>query len=145
MIPPFDDETGLLPAGEHYADWGEITDRFGWNAHRRHILKGLLRLVTALRDGGCRLCLLDGSFVTRKELPSDFDAACDYNDMEPLALLRLRLTASSEIMKAEYRGEVFPCNETVPSDGRYTFREYFQRDDDDTPKGIIAVNLASVP
>ena len=33
-IPPFDQESGLLPPGEHEAGWEEIQARLGWNARR---------------------------------------------------------------------------------------------------------------
>ena len=145
MIPEFDTTTGYLPAGEHAATWDEVKERFGWNAQRRRILRGLLRLASALRDGGCGLFLLDGSFVTAKEMPSDFDACCDYGGMSPRELVRLRLMAGKEIMKAEYRGEVYAYEEPVASDERYTFREFFRRDHDDVPKGIVSLNLASLP
>ncbi|XYD11439.1 hypothetical protein R1A27_14145 [Methylobacterium sp. NMS12] len=145
MIPAFDPDTGYLPRGEHAADWIELTARFAWNDHRRHLLSGLRRLAAALRDEGCALFLLDGSFVTRKEFPGDFDACCDYTGMSAIALIRLRLMGSKEIMKAEYLGEVYAYEQQVPSDGRYTFREFFRRDLDDIPKGMVRLNLASVP
>lgn len=145
MIPDFNSETGYLPQGEHAADWIEVIDRFAWNDHRRHLLSGLRRLAAALRDEECRLFLLDGSFVTRKEFPGDYDACCDYAGMSPIALMRLRLMGSREIMKAEYLGEVYAYEQLVPSDRRYTFREFFRRDRDDFPKGVVRLNLASVP
>ena len=145
MIPAFDNDTGYLPTGEHPADWDEVWERFGWNDHRRRLLRGLLRLASALRDGRCRRFILDGSFITTKEFPSDFDACCDYEGMSPMDLVDLRLMSSKEVMKAEYLGEVYPLGELVQSDLRYTFRQFFQRDHDDVPKGVIALNLASVP
>ena len=145
MIPDFDAATGYLPAGEHVADWNEVSDRFAWNAHRLHLLSGLRRLAAALRDAGCGLFLVDGSFVTRKEFPGDFDACCDFTGMSAITLMRLRLMASKEIMKAEYYGEVYAYARSVPSDERYSFREFFQRDVDDIPKGLVHLNLASVP
>ena len=145
MIPPFDDTTGYLPAGEHHADWNEVAERFGWNDHRRRLLRGLHRLSAALRDLGCMIFLLDGSFITEKELPSDFDACCDYAGIPPKDIYRLRLVDTSEVMKAEWLGEVYPLGEHVPSDDRYTFREFFQSDRSDLPKGIVRLDLASVP
>ncbi len=145
MIPPFDDRTGYLPAGEHRAEWHEVAERFGWNDHRRQLLRGLHRLTSALRDLGCRLFLLDGSFVTEKDMPSDFDACCDYSGIPPKDLYRLRLMDSKEVMKAEWSGEIYPFQEHVPSDCRYTFRAFFQSDRDDMPKGVVSLDLGSVP
>lgn len=145
MIPDFDPATGYLPQGEHAANWSDVIARFAWNTHRQHLVSGLCRLARALRDERCRLFLLDGSFVTRKEFPGDFDACCDYTGMSAIALKRLRLMTTKEIMKAEYFGEVYAYARPVPSDDRYTFREFFSRDGDDVPKGLVRLNLASVP
>lgn len=145
MIPDFDMVTGYLPNGQHPASWDEVEHRFGWNDHRRRLLQGLLRLATALRDGGCRFFVIDGSFVTAKELPSDFDACCDYQGMSPIELYRLRLMSGKDVMKAEYRGEVYAYAERVPTGHRFTFLEFFQRDRDEIPKGVVLLNLSSLP
>ncbi|MFH6780892.1 MULTISPECIES: DUF6932 family protein [Methylobacterium] len=145
MIPEFEQSTGYLPEGEHFADWDELTARFAWNPHRQRIHSGLQRLARALRDERCGLFLLDGSFVTRKEFPGDFDACCDYTGMSPIALTRLRLMGSKEIMKAEYHGEVYAYAQQVSSQNQYTFREFFQRDIEDIRKGMVRLNLESVP
>jgi hypothetical protein len=40
---------------------------------RRTLLAGLREALGALREAGCRTVYLDGSFVTAKEAPEDFD------------------------------------------------------------------------
>lgn len=72
MILPFD-LNGNLPSGIHWADWKEFGKRFGTNPHRRNLLKGLKSAAASLRKVGCRAIYIDGSFVTTKELPNDFD------------------------------------------------------------------------
>jgi hypothetical protein len=74
VIPPFDPRTGRLPRGEHHASWEEVVERFGWNERRRRLIDGLADAVTALADAGCRRLWLNGSFVTAKDEPGDFDA-----------------------------------------------------------------------
>jgi len=39
-----------------------------------------------LRKAGCRLVYLDGSFVTRKEHPGDFDACWDVQNVDDTSL-----------------------------------------------------------
>ena len=75
MIPPLDPATGRLLLGEHEATWEEVVERFGWNEHRRRLLDGLAEGVGMLATAGCQRVWLNGSFVTDKELPADFDAA----------------------------------------------------------------------
>ena len=76
-IPPFDPETGVLPTGEHAASWDDVLDRFGWNVTRRRQLDGLVEALALLAEAGCRRVWLNGSFVTAKDEPGDFDAVWD--------------------------------------------------------------------
>lgn len=94
MIPRFDDH-GRLPLGEHTATWEEIVERFGWNPHRRRLLDGLSDGLQALAAAGCRQVWLDGSFVTSKDEPADFDACWDLEgvDLDRLDPVLLDLSA----------------------------------------------------
>ena len=66
-IPPFDPTTGLLPPGEHNADWAEIRDRLGWNVRRRRLLDGLRECLEVLGEAGCTRVWVNGSFVTARK------------------------------------------------------------------------------
>ena len=72
-MPQFDAE-GLLPTGIHRATWHEVTARFGKTPWRRQLLDELGMAFDSLRRAGCRTVYIDGSFVTSKEIPNDFDA-----------------------------------------------------------------------
>ena len=72
-IPPFAPVTGLLLPGEHPATWDEIEARFGWNLRRRQLLDGLADGLAAFAGAGCSRVWLNGSFVTNKDEPGDFD------------------------------------------------------------------------
>ncbi|MDN5942574.1 MAG: hypothetical protein L0H94_11880 [Nitrospira sp.] len=74
MIPAFSAKTGNLPPGEHPAAWEEIVERFGHTQWRNKLLDGLKAALESLRAAGCKKIYLDGSFVTAKERPGDFDA-----------------------------------------------------------------------
>lgn len=142
MIPAFDELTGELPPGEHPAGWAEVVERFGWNAHRLWLLAGLLRAATNLRDAGCTFFLLDGSFVTTKPDPSDYDACCAFTGMDPLKI-DPHLLMGKKAMKAEFRGEIHP--ESHSADGLSPFREFFQTDRDGVSKGVIILDLSTLP
>ena len=73
MIPDFDPKTGYLPPGVHDASWKEVAERFAANPYRQRLVAGLLAALRNLAAAGCKRALLDGSFVTAKETPSDFD------------------------------------------------------------------------
>ena len=142
MIPTFDALTGELPPGEHPAGWVEVCQRYGWNEHRRGLLAGLKRAATNLRDAGCKFFLLDGSFVSSKEHPGDFDACCDYTGMDPLKISP-HLLMGKKAMKAEFRGEIHP--ESHSANGLSPFREFFQTDRDGIPKGVVVLDLGTLP
>ena len=50
---------------------------FGGTAHRAELLAGLLDALHDLQRAGCRLAYLDGSFVTDKDAPGDYDLCWD--------------------------------------------------------------------
>jgi hypothetical protein len=72
MIPEFDD-SGNLPPGIYWATWEEIIDRFGTSERRQSLLEGVKQALMALQKAGCNCAYLNGSFVTSKENPNDFD------------------------------------------------------------------------
>src|SRR5579885_1526760 len=76
VIPEFD-ELGRLPPGVHAASWDEIVARFGGSAWRARLLDGLRSALLSLKSAGCTVAYIDGSFVTAKGEPGDFDACWD--------------------------------------------------------------------
>jgi hypothetical protein len=76
MIPPFA-SSGLLPPGIHWASWPDFVARYGLNTHRQRLLGGLDRARVALREAGCTKLYIDGSFVSEKEYPADYDGCWD--------------------------------------------------------------------
>lgn len=90
---------------------------------------------------------VDGSFVTAKELPNDFDACWDPRgvriaDLDPA--LRT-FDPGRATQKAKYLGELFPMTFAANSDGA-TFLEFFQTNrHTELPKGIVALDLRRLP
>ena len=147
MIPPFDPATGNLPPGVHEATWDELMARYGYNQHRSALLAGLAAALDALRAAGCRRAYVDGSFISAKELPGDFDgcweaAGVDVNLLDPVLLDFANRRAAQ---KAKFRGELFLAH--APADLFGTrFLEFFQRDKHiGAPKGIIAIDPGGLP
>ena len=73
MIPTADRATGNLPPGSHEATWDEFVACYGHTPHRLTLLAGLKAALDALRRAGCKRAYVDGSFVTVKDVPNDFD------------------------------------------------------------------------
>lgn len=85
MIPAFNPD-GNLPPGIHEATWQEVEDRYGRTGRRRRLLTGLYGALTVLRDAGCQTVWINGSFVTAKAAPGDFNACWDVADVDPTRL-----------------------------------------------------------
>lgn len=144
MLPPFDDR-GLLPAGIHPAGWSEFRERFAWNAIRAAQFGGLRRAATILARFGCGKLYLDGSYVTEKELPGDYDAIWDAGgvDLEGLQAVEpfflLNFPTDHEVLKIKFGGEFFPVQMTEGRSGR-PFLDFFQIDKETGgPKGIVSL------
>lgn len=145
MIPEFD-ENGNLPPGIHAATWEEIAQRYAGSSRRRELLAGLERALLSLRDAGCRIAYLDGSFVTTKDSPGDFDACWEARGVNAAMLdpVLLDFSARRAAQKAKYGGELFPADGAAEPAGT-RFLEYFQRDrETGEAKGIIAIDLGGL-
>ncbi len=145
MIPDFDGD-GKLPPGIHYGTWSEIVTRFGTTLHRQRLLSGLAKALQCLTRAGCRRIFLDGSFVTTKEHPNDYDVCYDVSGVDPAVLPSefidfsdFRKTRAEQ--KAKYYGEFLPAHFRERGSGT-TFLEFFQMDrETGREKGIIALDI----
>jgi len=142
VIPQFG-QNGLLPPGTHWATWQEIIDRFGGTPHRQALLSGLRGALSALKKAGCTRVYIDGSFVTAKQIPADYDACWDAIGikrglLDPVFLdFRNRRAAQ----KVKYLGEFFPARWTESGSGK-TWLEFFRVDRvTGDQKGIVAIDL----
>ncbi|MBV9281512.1 MAG: hypothetical protein JOZ41_15645 [Chloroflexi bacterium] len=145
MIPPFESGTGKLPPGEHEATWAEVARRFGTTAQRQQLLQGLRSALDALARAGCRRVWLNGSFVTAKETPQDFDLCWDRSGVEAHLLDPVLLDLSNKRagQHATFGGAVWPADFVVESGN--TILTDFQRDykNNDRPKGIVVIDPTS--
>lgn len=142
LIPPFQLD-GNLPPGVHWEVWLEIEARLGQTFHRRGLLRGLGEAIESLVDAGCGAVYLDGSFVTAKEQPGDFDACWDVAGVNPDKLdpVFFNFDNGRAAQKARFGGELFPAQLPEAWSGK-TFLEFFQTDRvTGTLKGIIGIDL----
>jgi len=125
--------------------WDEIVARFSSNEHRARLLNGLLNAIRNLVGAGCKSILLDGSFVTSKDLPRDYDGAWDTRGVDPNLLDPVLLDFSNgrAAMKAKYGGELFPASaQAAPG---VLYRDFFMTDRNGVPKGVVLIDLGSLP
>jgi hypothetical protein len=146
VIPLFQSD-GNLPPGLHTATWEAVADRFGSTPKRQRLLSGLRAALDALGVAGCRRVYLDGSFVTAKRAPGDFDACWDVAGVDPALLdpVLLIFDQGRAAQKAKYGGELFPAQLPNGITG-LTFLEFFQIDKRTArPKGIVVMDLEEWP
>jgi len=128
----------------HRATWEEISERFGTTVHRRGLLAGLREALAILGTAGCRAVYIDGSFVTDKEVPNDFDACWDTTgvDLAGLDPVLRELAPPRAAQKARFGGELFP--DVVEAGSGLLFSEFFQRQRSGRTKGIVAIDPRSM-
>lgn len=141
VLPQFT-TLGLLPTGVFEPEgWAEFVYRFGTNPTRRRLIEGLKDALRLLKNAGCHVVYVNGSFTTAKELPGDFDvcwdtAGVDFDRLDPI-FFKLRHPRTE--MKARFGGELFPAS--AGAGNGETFLEFFQHDRNGTPKGIVKLDL----
>ncbi|MEH2055922.1 MAG: hypothetical protein V7K97_07105 [Nostoc sp.] len=145
MIPEFD-ESGILPSGVHWAEWSEFQEIFVTSLTRQRMIDRLELAMTQLKAAGCRTIYIDGSFVTSKQKPGDFDACwedngVDINYLESIAPTLFNFALRRAEQKIKYKGEIFPSNYPANDSGT-AYIDFFQFDTrTNTRKGIIAIDL----
>ena len=144
MIPAFE-TTGLLPHGIYWTSWYDLSSRFGSNSHRARLLSGLKRGLEALSIAGCQTVYVNGSFVTSKVIPNDYDACWDVTGVNVAQLDTVFLDFKNfrASQKAKYFGEFFPAQFKAEASSPFrTYLNFFQCDKNTGgSKGIIGLAL----
>lgn len=98
-----------------------------------------------LAAAGCGELLLDGSFVTAKPLPGDYDGAWETAGVDPDRLdpVLLDFTSGRAAMKAKYLGDLFPASALAAPGVLY--RDFFKTDRNGVEKGVVLIDLESLP
>ena len=145
MIPNFIIVPGalwpLLPPGIHDASVEEVYKRYATNDRRRELFRGFKSAIENFFNSGCPQVFLDGSYVTAKPEPNDYDALWDRRHVDPTKLdpVFLDFTHGTKFQKAKYKGEFFPVS-GIERSSRRSFMEFFQIDRlTGTQKGIVRI------
>lgn len=103
----------VLPPGVHSATLADVGARYATNERRRWLFEGILEVAKSLRAAGCAVMFLDGSFVTDKDEPNDFDGYWDPAGVIPSLLDPVFMDFENEqaAQKHKFRGEMFIAEE----------------------------------
>jgi hypothetical protein len=107
-------------------------------------LTGLRAALTTLKDAGSKHVYLDGSFVTAKQVPADWDACWELEGVNLEMLDRILIDADffPDRMKDKYLGDLFLHAPRLPGGNLLAL---FQRDRDGLRKGIVVIDLETLP
>ena len=119
----------------------QVEKRFATNPIRQQQFEGLVRASNALGIAGSETLWLDGSYITNKDEPGDFDATFDATNIDWIALGieepdLLDFDSPRSTQKRVYGGELLPL-----VDGGVDFVGFFQTDRDGKPKGVVRIDL----
>jgi hypothetical protein len=129
----------VLPPGIHDASLHEVAARFATTSHRAWLFGGFVRVVEVLQRAGCSTIFLDGSFITAKPHPSDFDGLWDLTGVDPHQLdpVLLDFDNMRAAQKAKYFGEMFLMQLPLQPG----LLPFFQKEKfSDAPKGIVRIS-----
>lgn len=142
-------EDGWLLEGHHAATWEEISAHFGGEpgSRRNSLLSSLLSWRdTACAKGLAGWIILDGSFVSQKDAPGDFDLVFLYDEATE-ALVKhdaeaQALTDYQAYRAAGYLGDVFALPASLQRlSPRLGGTDMFDFDRQGTRKGVVEVTL----
>lgn len=142
-------EDGWLPEGHHQTTWEEIEAPFGGEAgsHRARVFANLIRWRDAARAKGMAgLVILDGSFISTKAAPGDFDCIVVYD--EPTVRLlahdgEVRNLLNYSYCKTHFDADIFAFSVTSVRDyPTFCSTNGYDRDKiTQQPKGVVEVSL----
>lgn len=146
-------KTGLLPEGVHDLSWTDIAVLFGTSVHRRNLLKYFHEVCSILKKAGVDKVWLNGSFVTSKSRPSDYDCSYELTQriFDALPTDPFKLKNADTIIRARFNGDVKA--EPMP-DGYIYHSDLFPNvighthrgvAIENTRKGIVVLHLSNLP
>jgi hypothetical protein len=149
MIPKLVSLSGspwtVLPPGVHPATLLEVEVEFSYNSIRRTLYAGLVDAAVQLAAVGCQTILLDGSYVSGKPVPGDYDACwephgIDFSKLDPIFGDFANGRANQ---KTRFHGEFFPSTLVAAEIGS-VFTEFFQIDRfTGQRKGILSLAIST--
>ena len=133
-----------LPRGEHLASLDEVEAVYGSsNERRKMLMQGLRDASNNLEAAGVKTIWLNGSFITGKKEPNDIDGCWEYHNLIDIKILDPIFLGSRIEMKKKYGLDFFIAN-IIEAGSGLPFPQFFQKNRDGDPKGIIVVKLGEL-
>ncbi len=113
-----------LPPGIHDAKWNDFVSHFGIGSRRIELVESMESMLLHLWDVGCKAVKIDGSFVTSKLKPSDFDGTWDPEGVDETELDIVIADEDKYLMKEKYNGELYR-QDSIEARTRKSFDDFF--------------------
>ena len=136
----------VLEEGIHELSLHDFKGLFVYNPVRNKQFSGLLKAMKNLKTAGCPYIYIDGSYVTQKPNPGDFDACVDYTgvNLQILDPVFRNFDNGRQAQKEKFEGEFFPHKFQADRKGTI-FIDFFQKEKfSGNRKGIIKLDLKSM-
>lgn len=118
----------------------DVQTRFAYNRKRRKLFQALEKVISILRECQCPEVFLDGSFITKKEEPGDYDLCYEPTGIVATDNLRT-FFITRETRKEEYLGDIFVRMPQPPYFVDYVESWQTDKRQDDVRKGILRIDL----
>lgn len=136
-IPGFD-RFGFLPDGVHHCTLEEVETSLAWNAQRSRLTKSLREFIEhelSTRFADLPPLVLDGSYVTSKEVPGDINLVLELHGFsDQMKMQAIDLCQRCPIIMERYNIDMKPALQKPGND----FVAYYRRLD---PRKAIEMNL----
>jgi len=138
---------GILIPGIHEITWAEFIQDYSFSPRRVYLFEGMHKALLHFKAAGCKRIYIDGSFVSKKVEPGDYDACWDTTGVNLLLLdtiFHSELCKGTLAQKIKYYGEFYPATSVEDASGM-TFLDFFQTDKSTgNRKGLIQIELRGV-
>ncbi len=141
MIPE-SDKNGNLPPGIFEATIEEVEERFSINFQRKKLFGLLLEVLAIFRNCGCPEVYLDGSYITNKDEPEDYDLCYEPTGINATDEF-FEFLKSKDRRKERYGGDIFPRMPEPPYHYDHVVHWQIDGRNDDAAKGILKILLRS--
>ncbi len=136
---------GNLEPGMYNMMWEDFKSVFGSSEYRQNLIRGMEMAVNGLKAVGCKVIYIDGSFITKKIYPRDFDLCWDEDGVNyELSKTTYRglfdFGFKMQNMKKRYGEDIVQMTNYANERGT-SFLNYFQEDKQGREKGIVKISL----
>ncbi|MDR0864863.1 MAG: hypothetical protein LBO74_08025 [Candidatus Symbiothrix sp.] len=134
-------ENGVLNPGIYEMTWKDFHTFFLFSPRRKELLEGLKKVIDILQDVGCTIIYIDGSFVTEKIEPGDWDACVECPPSKIQDLYNKYPLFDKKEQKRLYKGELFDAL-SIADRNENNYISFFQQiRGKNIKKGIIKIKL----